>query len=91
MNIQQIKLDDNCFVSEFYVLQELLPGFIECTVSDKTGNVMGRKYDTQTRQFLDEWLDGFGPKPVPLTESEQMQIETYLNSKFVADMAVLNA
>lgn len=37
----------------------------------------------------------FGKNPfIPiqkLTESEQMQIETYLNSKFVVDMAVLNA
>ena len=88
-NIKQIKLDENGFVVRCYTLQELKDGFFQ--IDGATDFVQGRKYDIGTGTLLDEWLDGFGPKPVPLTESEQMQIETYLNSKFVADMAVLNA
>jgi hypothetical protein len=30
------------------------------------------------------------PEPQPLTEAEQMQIETYLNTAFIADMMALS-
>lgn len=89
-NIQQIKVNENNFVTSFLILQELLPNYIECEVTADMGGVMGRKYDRETNTFLDEWLEGYEPKPEELTEAEQMQIETYLNTAFIADMMALN-
>ncbi len=64
----------------------------EAAYIEYNDGVIGEDWQEITEEEL---ILVFGKNPfIPiqkLTESEQMQIETYLNSKFVADMAVLNA
>jgi hypothetical protein len=89
-NIQQIKLNDSNFVTEFYVLQELLPDFIEVVVTADMGGVMGRKYDRETNTFLNEWLEGYEPKPEVMSEELELMHTTNANVEYLVCLQELN-
>lgn len=90
MSIKCIKLNKDSYCKSFAILQELPSGWIE--VSDENyPNSLGQRFDPRSNKWLDEFdeqLTSLNEKKM-LSESEQMELDNYLNILYLTSMAYL--